>query len=111
MPAFVFVRTINAVNISFDPAKDAANLAKHGVSLAEAANLTWDRLLCRPDARRDDRELREVGFAPLADRVYCVVFVQKGRSFRIISLRRANAREVVDYDQALDEVRLHHPHA
>ena len=50
-------------------------------------------------------------YAPLADRVYCVVFVQQSRSFRIISLRRANAREVKDYDQALHEVRFHHPDA
>ena len=99
------------MNISFDPAKDAANRAKHGVSLAVATHLNWDWLLCRPDGRRDYRELREVGFAPLVVRVYCVVFVQQGRSFRIISLRRANAREVNDYDQALHEVRLHHPHA
>jgi uncharacterized protein len=99
------------VDISLDLAKDAANLAEHGVSLAEAAHLNWDWLLCRPDGRRDYGELREVGFAPLADRVYCVVFVQQGRSFRIISLRRANAREVKDYDQALHEVRFHHPDA
>ena len=38
-----------SIDIEFDAAKDAANIAKHGVSLAEAANLD---LLCR---RRDRR--------------------------------------------------------
>lgn len=99
------------VEIAFDAAKDAVNLAKHGVSLADADQLRWDWLYCRPDVLRDYRELREVGYAPLEDRVYCVVFVQQDVVFRIISLRRANAREVHDYDQALQEFRLHHPHA
>ncbi|CAN5289154.1 hypothetical protein BH11PSE9_BH11PSE9_30670 [soil metagenome] len=99
------------MNIAFDAAKDAANVAKHGVSLTEAQALKWEWLWCRPDGRRDYGELREVGFAPLADRVHCVVFVQQGDVFRIISLRRANAREVNEYDQALQEFRLHHPDA
>jgi uncharacterized DUF497 family protein len=47
----------------FDPDKDAGNIAKRGVSLALAASLDWDALLCRPDDRRDYKELREVGFA------------------------------------------------
>lgn len=98
------------MNITFDTAKDAANIAKHGVSLAEAARLNWNWLLCHADARRDYGELREVGFAPLGNRVHCVVFVQQGSSFRIISLRRANAREVNEYDQALQELRFHPPH-
>ena len=99
------------MNISFDPVKDAANRAKHGLSLAEAARLNWDLLWCRPDARHDYGELREVGFAPLGDRVFCVVFVQQGTAWRIVSLRRANAREVNHYDQALPEIRFHHPNA
>ena len=99
------------MKITFDAGKDAANIDKHGVSLADAERLNWDWLCCCPDARRYYRELREIGFAPLADRVYCVVFVQRGEAFRIISLRRANSREVNDYDQALQEFRLRGPDA
>jgi len=29
------------MNVTFDPSKDAANLAKHGVSLTEAAGFEW----------------------------------------------------------------------
>ena len=31
--------------IEFDPAKDAANVAKHGVPLIEAAQLDWKNAL------------------------------------------------------------------
>jgi len=40
------------MEITCDPAKDAANQAKHGVSLALAAKLEWDTL----QGRRDKEE-------------------------------------------------------
>ena len=51
------------MNITFDAAKDAANIAKHGVSLADAQRLEWDTLWARPGTRRDYRKARWVGFA------------------------------------------------
>lgn len=54
-----------------------------------------------PDIRRDYDELREIGFAAIARRLYVVVFVQRGQVMRIISLRKANAREGKMYDQAV----------
>jgi len=89
------------MDISFDPAKDAVNTAKHGVSLALAAEIDWGDVLCYPDDRNDYGELREIGFARLERRLYVVVFVQRGDVMRIISLRKANAREVNVYEQTL----------
>ena len=62
------------MRIEFDPAKDAANLAKHGVSLA---------------------------LAPKTSICYCVAFVERGAVRRPISLRRANRREVKRYVQSV----------
>ncbi len=89
------------MNIEFDAAKDATNIAKHGVSLALAQQIEWRDVLCTPDTRRDYGELREIGFAVIAQRLYVVVFVQRGEVMRIISLRKANAREVKLYDEAI----------
>ena len=83
--------------IDFDKAKDATNLAKHGVSLAEAEKLEWDALLEQPDNRADYGEVRIIGFAPIHDRLFCVVFTDRDGERRIISLRKANTREVQDY--------------
>jgi uncharacterized DUF497 family protein len=98
------------VQVIFDPEKNRLNLAKHGVALSDAAKLNWDLLLCAPDVRRDYGELREIGFAPIAQRVFNVVFVQRGDVFRIISLRKANSKEVHAYDQALRTHGVHPPH-
>lgn len=94
------------VRIEFDLAKDRANAAKHGVALDQAGELEWDWLLCRPDTRRDYRELREIGFAPIGEDVFCVVFVQRGDVFRVISLRRASRKEVRSYASALEDAGL-----
>ena len=95
-PPFI-VHTISGVEITFDPAKDVLNTAKHGVSLARAEDLEWGDLLAQPDTRRDYGELRMIGYAPISDRVFCVVFTDRGDQRRIISLRKANAREVKHY--------------
>jgi uncharacterized DUF497 family protein len=90
------------MKITFDPPKDATNLAKHGVSLAMAESLEWDTLECKPDTRRDYGEPRQIGYAIAGDRLYCVIFVDRPDGApterRIISLRKANSREVKHYD-------------
>ena len=90
-------------NIVFDPAKDATNLSKHGVSLAVAAQLDWDAALAWIDDRADYGELRIVALAPIGDRLFFIVFVDRDEGRRIISLRRASRREVNHYVKAIKE--------
>lgn len=47
-----------------------------------------------PDDRKDYGELPEIGSAVVANRLYCIVFTQRGETFRMISLRKANTREI-----------------
>ena len=89
------------MNIEFDSVKNAANVAKHGVSLTLAAKIEWSDVLCAPDTRRDYGEVREIGFALIERRLYLVVFVQRSAVMRIISLRKANSREVKLYDETI----------
>ena len=67
------------------------------MSLVDAERLEWDTLSARADWRRDDGELRVIGFAYVGLRLHCVVFTDRGDERRVISLRKANAREVADY--------------
>ena len=91
------------MNITFDSAKDAANIAKHGVSLGFAENLDWGDALVRPDTRRDYGEARQVALTTQKGRLYCVVFVDRGDERRIISLRKANQREFDRYETETDQ--------
>lgn len=47
-----------SVKVEFDPARDASNRAKHGVSLQAAAQFEWETALEREDDRFDYGELR-----------------------------------------------------
>jgi hypothetical protein len=91
------------VRIVFDPEKDATNLSKHGVSLAAAAELDWDAALAWIDDRADYGEQRIIALAPMGDRLFFVVFVDRVEGRRVISLRRANRREVSHYVKAIQE--------
>lgn len=78
----------------FDPAKDALNRAKHGVSLALAELLFAGLHRTLTDDRFDYDEVRRVAFGQIAGRLFVCVYVDRGTERRVISLRKANQREV-----------------
>lgn len=89
------------MRIEFDPAKDATNKAKHGVSLALANELDWEAALVWVDDRFEYDELRMIALAPKTETLYYVAFLERGEVRRVISLRRANRREVKHYVQSI----------
>lgn len=109
LPIRLFVHTIN-MDIEFDPAKDRLNQRKHGLSLAIANRLDWNNALYFEDKRRDYGEPRYVAYARLGNRLFCTVFTSRHGAYRIISLRKANTREVqryVSFQKAHDGQSLH----
>lgn len=89
------------MQIEFDPVKDVANRAKHGVSLALARELDWEAALVWIDDRFEYGEMRMIALAPKTAILYYVAFVDDDEVRRIISLRRANRREVKHYVQTI----------
>ncbi len=88
------------MDLSFDRAKDDLNRAKHGVSLAEAEVFEWETALVFPDERFDYGEERSAAIGYIGQRLYVVIFTDRGDERRIISLRKANAREIRRYAEA-----------
>lgn len=85
------------MDIVFDAEKDRINRIKHGVSLACTTDMAWEVALEWLDDRLDYGEDRYVALAPIANRHYYVVYVDRGEKRRIISLRKANTTEVKYY--------------
>ena len=81
-----------------DHAKAAANLAKHGVAFDEAATCLLDpmALVVEDDAPNEERWLL-VG-ASERGRVLTVVYAMRGHVPRLISARKATAREKASYE-------------
>ena len=100
LPTLINVHTIMTTGIIFDVAKNKANIAKHGVSLALAADLEWESALIWEDQRRDYGETRMACIGYIGLRLHYVAFVERTDGLRIISLRKANSREVMRYAQA-----------
>ena len=85
----------------FEPAKDEGNRAKHGVSLALAEVLFAGPQATVADDRFDYGEVRKVAFGLINGRLFACVYTDRGVQRRVISLRKANKREVKRYGENL----------
>ncbi len=81
----------------FDPVKGMANRAKHGVSLALAQILSSGPYVSREDDRFEYGKLRKLAFGFIKDRRFACVFADREAERRVISLRKANIRDVTWY--------------
>lgn len=75
--------------IEFDPKKDAANLAKHGISLARAEDMIIEAVLPDPYLK----EPRRRAFGTIDRKPYCLIYTERNGRLRAISLRRAHSKE------------------
>ena len=87
------------MKFTYDSAKNDSNLAKHGLPPSDAKLLDWNAAYSWVDQRKDYGEERCIALIPNNQRVYCVVYVESKIAIRIISLRKANTREVNRYEK------------
>jgi uncharacterized DUF497 family protein len=86
--------------IRWDEAKRAANLAKHGVDFAAATGFDWDGALVVEDTRFDYSERRYQALGMIGPRLYMLVYTPIPDGFRVISLRKANKKEVLFHEKS-----------
>ncbi len=89
------------MDIEFDSAKEQANLAKHGISLRAAEILLSGAHSVEFDDRSAYGEERWQATGTIAGRLFVCVYTMRGDTCRVISLRKANRREVSAYNQGL----------
>ena len=77
----------------WDETKRQLNLAKHGVDFTAAKRMLEDMPTMLEDTRQDYGELRCLAIGKEAGRLLVVVFTVREGVYRIISARKANARE------------------
>lgn len=83
------------MRFTFDPNKDAANIEKHGLSLADAPLVfnSPDKLTLETP-RDDEPRLMDVALVEVAGMVLVLVYVMRQPdTVRAISLRRASKQE------------------
>ena len=82
----------------WDEAKRLGNVVKHGVDFAESARFQWGEAVIEPDDRYDEPRFRALGY--IGSRLHVVVYTERGDNRRIISIRKANPKEMQRYAAA-----------
>jgi uncharacterized protein len=80
--------------ITFDRTKREKTLTERGLDFRRAKEVFQGVHLTRPDDRRDYSEQRFVSAGRLEERIVVIVWTPRGRARRIISMRKANKREI-----------------
>jgi uncharacterized DUF497 family protein len=89
--------------VEWDEEKCRANLEKHGLSFDDAWQVLAGDTITIPDERYDYGEDRLITLGRLAGRVVVVAHLSRGENTRIISMRKANAREQEIYQKRLGQ--------
>ena len=86
----------------FDPKKDTANLAKHGVSLAEGDGVLNDPLAItiEDSSALDEQRWVSIGANSLGA-LMVVIWTERGEEIRLISVRPASAKERKSYEKGI----------
>ena len=79
----------------WDDAKQRSNLQKHRVDFTAIEDFEWNTAIITLTHRY--RETRYVAIGYIGNRLYTVVYTQRGDITRIISLRKASRREEREY--------------
>lgn len=84
-----------------DPAKSARNVLERGIPFDAVQDFEFETALVAEDDRQDYGEVREVAFGLIGERVHVLVFTMRGENCHVISLRKANRREVKRYVESI----------
>jgi len=91
----------NSMRFTFDPAKREKTLVERGLDFARAGEVFEGVTVTTDDNRLAYGEPRCVTVGYLDGRVVVVVWTPRGRTRRIISMRKANEREIAKFAQDL----------
>lgn len=83
----------------FDPAKNAANIAKHRVSLADGDGVLLDplALTVEDSTSRGEQRWQTIGVNSFGE-LMIVVWTNRGSDVRLISVRKPEPKERRDYE-------------
>lgn len=85
------------MEMEWDEEKRKRTLEERALDFADLASYNWAAALDRADPRDYPGEERRVSIGYLGDRLVVIAYTFRGDRLRVISLRKANAREQKAY--------------
>ncbi len=83
----------------WDENKRIANLVRHKIDFANAVDFAWDTALETMDVRFDYGEEKWVALGFIGNELHVMVYTFRLPKIRIITLRKANKRERIYYEE------------
>ena len=87
------------MKFEWDDNKNETNIQRHGIDFHDAALIFEHPTLIKHDIRKDYGEKRLVGLGLLFEVEVVIVFTNRSRAIRVISIRRANKNERKVYQE------------
>ena len=90
------------MKFEWDKSKNLSNFDKHGVDFSDAAEIFSTVRVTIVDNKQDYGEIRKITVGTIGESVCVVVYTERDETTRIISARKANARERRKYDEFIE---------
>ena len=89
------------MTFEWDPAKDQANISKHGVAFETAKGIFEGPVVTRHDDRREYGEERYISVGRVGGALLVVAHTERAGRTRLISARPASRRERKAFDERI----------
>ena len=86
------------MDIEWDENKRKQTVQERGLDFADVALIDWDSAITLDDLRYSYPEPRYITFANINERLCVVAWCYRAANLRVISMRKANTREVRKYE-------------
>jgi hypothetical protein len=87
------------MEITYDRSKNLQNIDNRGLSFEQVVDFDFETANYTIDKRRDYGEIRRCAIGYLGNRLHALVFTETKNGIRVISFRKANKREALNYEQ------------
>ncbi|AGH74053.1 MULTISPECIES: BrnT family toxin [Edwardsiella] len=89
------------MKIEYDQNKREKTLLERGIDFARASEIFAGMHFTAEDCRQDYGEIRKITVGKLDARIVVMVWTPRGNGRRIISMRKANEREIKRFEKYL----------
>ena len=87
------------MEITYDRTKNTENIRNCNLSFEQVVDFDFETASFTIDKRKNYGEIRRCAIGYLGNRLHALIFTETLKGIRVISFRKANKREIANYEQ------------
>ncbi len=87
------------MEITYDRTKNTENIRNRNLSFEQVVDFDFETASFTIDKRKNYGEIRRCAIGYLGNRLHALIFTETLKGIRVISFRKANKREIANYEQ------------